>query len=132
MRMTFLQSVVLFLLLPRSLCAQLTSFIPTQEAQKISSSETMPAAQEVAPAQSAALQEKHPRLFWIMPTYAVSNNKMPVPLSSREKFRLFLKNTTDPFTIGYTAFEAGIQQRFTRIWAGCGGVRQATRGWIGR
>jgi len=108
MRMTFLHFVVL--LLPSGLCAQAISFISVQETQKTSPAETLPAAQDVAPGQSAAVQEQHPRLFWIIPTYAVSNNKSPHPLSSREKFRLFLKNTTDPYTIGYTAVEAGIQQ----------------------
>jgi hypothetical protein len=57
-----------------------------------------------------ATQEKYPRLFGVMPTYSVSNNKAPVALSSTAKFHLFIKDTTDPFTITYTAFIAGIQQ----------------------
>jgi hypothetical protein len=111
MRMTFVHFVVLLpLLLPSHLCAQGISIIPVENLQKITPAQTMPGAEEMLPPQTAAVQEKHPRLFWIMPTYAVSNNRSPVPLSSREKFRLFRKNTTDPFTIGYTAFQAGIQQ----------------------
>jgi len=111
MRMTFVHFVVLLVwLLPAHLCAQAISIIPVEDTQKIGPAQTMPAAPEALPPQTAAVQEKHPRLFWIMPTYAVSNNKSPVPMSPRETFRLFLKNSTDPYTIGYTAFQAGIQQ----------------------
>jgi len=57
-----------------------------------------------------AVKEKHPRLFWVMPTYSVSNSSFPSSLSSREKFRLAVQNATDPFTFGYIAANAGIQQ----------------------
>jgi len=69
-----------------------------------------PAAQEVQPRDRAAVKEKHPRLFWVMPTYTVSNSGFPSSLSSGEKFRLSVQNTTDPFTFGYIAVNAGIQQ----------------------
>lgn len=69
-----------------------------------------PNAQQVAPAPAPVNQEKHPRLFWIIPTYSVSNRKLPSRLSSQDKFRIFVKNGVDPFTFGYTAFEAGIKQ----------------------
>jgi len=68
------------------------------------------AAQDVQPRDRAAVKEKHPRLFWVMPTYAVSNSSFRSSLSSREKFRLSVQNTTDPFTFGYIAVNAGIQQ----------------------
>jgi hypothetical protein len=111
MRMTFVHFVVLLVwLLPDHLFAQAISLVSRQEMQKISPTDTIPRAPNTGSQQNAAVKEMHPRLFWIMPTYAVSNNKSPVPLSSREKFRLFLKNSTDPYTIGYTAFQAGIQQ----------------------
>jgi len=55
-------------------------------------------------------EEEHRRLFWIIPTYTVSNTKSPVSLSSHQKFRLFLKNTSDPYTIVTTALSAGVQQ----------------------
>lgn len=62
------------------------------------------------PRPGPALKEKHPRLFWVVPTYTVSNSTLPSPLSSREKFCLFVQNTRDPFTFGYTIVNAGIQQ----------------------
>ena len=108
MRMALLHLVVL--LLPSDGRAQGIPLIPAEEAQKASPAETIPAAQEAVPAQNPAVQEAHPRLFWIIPTYGVSNSRSPVSLSSHQKFRLFLKNTTDPFTIVSTAGSAGIQQ----------------------
>ena len=54
--------------------------------------------------------EKLPRLFWIIPTFTVSDSKTPTALSSREKFRMFFNNNTDPFTISYIAFTAGVAQ----------------------
>jgi hypothetical protein len=65
---------------------------------------------DVASAPSPATQEKHPRLFWIIPTYSVSNSKLPSRLSPPVKFRLFVKNATDPYNLGYTAFMAGVAQ----------------------
>jgi hypothetical protein len=59
---------------------------------------------------SSANQEKHPRLFWIIPTYSISNGKLPSLLSPHDKFRLFVKNATDPYTLGYTAFMAAVAQ----------------------
>ena len=54
--------------------------------------------------------EKLPRLFWIIPTFTVSDSKAPTALSSREKFRMFFDNSTDPFTISSIAFGAGLAQ----------------------
>ncbi len=55
-------------------------------------------------------REKHPRLFWILPTYTVADSKSARPLTAYGKFRLFVKDKTDPFTIGWVAFEAGLAQ----------------------
>jgi hypothetical protein len=54
-------------------------------------------------------------LFWIIPTYKVSNSKAPVSMSSPEKFRLFVRNTTDPSTIIYAGFTAGIKQADNKL-----------------
>jgi hypothetical protein len=45
------------------------------------------------------LEEEHPCLFWILPTYSVAESKSARPLTARGKFRLFVKDKTDPFTI---------------------------------
>ena len=67
-------------------------------------------AQQAPPAKSQKLEEEHPRLFWILPTYTVADSKSARPLTARGKLRLFVKDKTDPFTIGWVAFEAGLAQ----------------------
>ncbi len=49
-----------------------------------------------------------PRLFWIIPTYTVTNLRSPAPLTPNEKFHLVLADKTDPFNIGQIAVYAGI------------------------
>jgi hypothetical protein len=126
MRVNLSHFFALLLFLPSDVWAQGTPSIPTEEAQKSESVETVPVAKQVTPVQSPAVQEEHPRLFWIIPTYAVSNSKSPVPLTARLKFRLFVEGTTDPYTLGYTAFNAGLQQSSNDLsgygqgWAGYG------------
>ena len=110
MQMTFFSFLTFLLLLPNNVLAQEDSSIPAGQSQKAILGENVPGDQQVAPAQTPVVQEKHPRLFWILPTYTVSNSKVPISLSSGEKFRLFVRNTTDPFTITFTAFNAGVQQ----------------------
>jgi hypothetical protein len=98
MRMTFFSFLAFLLLLPNNVLAQGDSSIPAGQSQKAIPGENVPGDQQVAPAQTAVVREKHPRLFCILPTYTVSNSKVPISLSSGEKFRLFVRNTTDPFT----------------------------------
>jgi len=62
------------------------------------------------PARSQTLEDEHPRLFLILPTYTVVHSESPSPLTAREKWRLFVKGETDPFTFGWVAFEAGVAQ----------------------
>jgi hypothetical protein len=105
----------MLLLLPCVVWAQETETPrnPLEGAQKAKPVETIPT--EVVPAQSPGLPEEHPRLFWIIPTYKVSNSKTPVSMSSPEKFRLFVRNTTDPSTIAYAACTAGIKQADNKL-----------------
>jgi hypothetical protein len=65
---------------------------------------------QTPPAQDQKVEEKHPRLFWVFPTYTVVHIKSATPLTARGKWRLFFKNETDPFTFGWDALEAGIAQ----------------------
>jgi hypothetical protein len=110
MRMVAVLFLVLASLLPNNVLAQgCLSAFEGQGEEAIPTASTL-ADQHVSPVQNHALPEKHPRLFWILPTHTVSSSKLPVPLNSGEKFRLFLRNTTDPFTLTYTAFNAGVQQ----------------------
>jgi hypothetical protein len=61
-------------------------------------------------AKTADPDEKPPRLFWIIPTFTVSDSKTPIGLSSQKKLRMFFDNSTDPFSISYVAFTAGVAQ----------------------
>ena len=78
--------------------------------QAVSAEQGAPMAQQVPPAKSQKLQEEYPRLFWILPTYTVADSKSAFPLTARGKFRLFVKDNTDPFNLGWIAFEAGLAQ----------------------
>jgi hypothetical protein len=110
MRMTFFHFLVFLFLLTSNVLAQEGPSISVGQMQQATHPDTVLAAPQVRLAQSPAIQEKHPRLFWIIPIYTVSDSKLPISLSSGEKFQLFLKDTTDPFTLTFTAFNAGIQQ----------------------
>src|ERR1700740_1079095 len=101
---------ILILWLPLPVWAQSTLSALSEQVQNPISTQIATPAQHIATMQTPGVQEKHPRLFGIVPTYSVSNSKIPSSLSSRQKFHLFLKNTSDPFTLTYTAFNAGLQQ----------------------
>jgi len=109
MRALFLLVCALQSLLGNNLRAQSAPSVPAQFPLP-------PGAQQVqSPRDRPAVQEKHPRLFWVMPTYTVSNSSFQSSLSSGEKFRLSVQDTTDPFTFGYIAVNAGIQQANTNL-----------------
>jgi hypothetical protein len=80
----------------------------SSEAVRLESSSLV--IQQSPPAGSPKLKEEQARLFWILPTFSVADSKSVRPLTARGKFRLFVKDKTDPFTIGWVAFEAGLAQ----------------------
>jgi hypothetical protein len=61
-------------------------------------------------AKTTAQDEKPPRIFWIIPTYKVTESKTPTALTPHQKLRIVLNDLTDPYTIGYTGLMAGIAQ----------------------
>lgn len=76
-----------------------------------SSEQDVPAAGQ-APVLNSQIHEKEERhrLFWIFPTYTVAFSKSPPPLTAGGKWQLFVRDKTDPFTIGLVAAGAGIAQ----------------------
>lgn len=104
---TFLLVVMSFAIATR---AQSAPSVFSEQPQNPAPPEITAPVRHITPTQTPVVQEKHPRLFGIFPTYSVSNSQSPISLSSGEKFHLFLKNTTDPFSLTYTAFNAGLQQ----------------------
>jgi hypothetical protein len=58
----------------------------------------------------ASLDERPPRIFWIIPTYKVTESKTPPALTLHQKLKIVASDLADPYTIGFTAFMAGIAQ----------------------
>jgi hypothetical protein len=54
--------------------------------------------------------EEKQRILGVMATFNMTSNKQALPLSPAQKFQLFFKSATDPWTIGITAVSAGIGQ----------------------
>src|SRR5215472_17034058 len=108
--MGYLCVLVVLLFSASNTRAQQPTTSPPEETQSASPSPTVPAAQQPTPAQSSLQKEEHPRVFWIIPTHSVSNLKSAAPLSSREKFGLFVRISTDPFTIATNSIQAGVEQ----------------------
>ncbi len=50
------------------------------------------------------------RVFGVVRTFGITDDKNAPPLTSRGKFRIFIQNVTDPFTFVGTALQAGIEQ----------------------
>ena len=77
-------------------------------------------AQEAAPQSSSTQGHSKPtndtsppdseRVFGVVRTFGITNDKNAAPLTPRGKFRIFRQNVTDPFTFVGTAIQAGIGQ----------------------
>ena len=55
-------------------------------------------------------EQEHQRVWGIIPNFYVTYHADAAPLTTKLKFRLAWKSTTDPITIAGTAFLAGLQQ----------------------
>lgn len=55
-------------------------------------------------------EEEHQRVLGFIPNFYVTYHEDAAPLTTRLKFRLAWKSSTDPVTIAGTAFLAGLQQ----------------------
>ena len=55
-------------------------------------------------------EELHQRVFGFIPNFYVTYNREAAPLTTKLKFRLAFKSSTDPVTIAGTAFLAGLEQ----------------------
>jgi hypothetical protein len=68
------------------------------------------------------------RIFGVVPTYSITDARSLPPLKSREKFRLFVKGTLDPFPFVVYATQAGVEQaRNTHAGYGQGAAGYARR-----
>jgi Carboxypeptidase regulatory-like domain len=70
---------------------------------------------QVELAQEQLKDQEKQRVLGVIPNYYVSYVANAVPLNTRQKFQLAWKSTVDPFTFGFTAAIAGIEQAQNRF-----------------
>jgi len=73
-------------------------------------SQTRSAADKSAQEREIEKQEQSRRVLGVIPDFGVTNRQNASPLSSRQKFHLFVTEALDPGTIGVVAFQAGLSQ----------------------
>jgi hypothetical protein len=69
--------------------------------------------QEIAQEQFKDQEEQ--RVFGIVPNFYVSYDSAPAPLTSKQKFQLALRTTTDPVTLAAVSMIAGVNQATDRF-----------------
>ena len=102
--------VILSILSPSISWAQGSAVVNPKSSDVVRPEPTSVVIQQSPPAASTKHEGEQARLFWILPTFSVADSKSARPLSASGKYRLFVKDKTDPFTIGWVAFEAGLAQ----------------------
>jgi hypothetical protein len=55
-------------------------------------------------------KEQSQRVMGVLPQFGVTSRQNAPPLSSREKFHLFVKSAFDPVTVGVVGLQAGLSQ----------------------
>lgn len=66
--------------------------------------------EEQEQAEKELQQEEKQRILRVMPDFNMTNNQQALPLSSRQKFQLMFKSSTDPFIFVTAALVAGLDQ----------------------
>jgi hypothetical protein len=108
MRGSFYFIVILAILPPSISWAQGSDVMPPKSSEVVRLEPTSVVIQQSSPSASTKHEEEQARLFWILPTFSIADSKSARRLSAGGKFRLFVKDKTDPFTIGWVAFDAGL------------------------
>lgn len=70
-------------------------------------------------AEDEVKEEEQQRFFKVIPTFYVTYESHPAPLSTKLKFKLAWKSASDPFTLSAVGAVAGIEQA-NRQWRGYG------------
>jgi len=96
--------LVLFLVLVSFGAAQVVSDREQAAAAQSSSAQASP-----KPAQNTGAADSE-RMFGVVRTFGITNDKDAPPLTSRGKLRIFTQNVTDPFTFVGTGIQAGMGQ----------------------
>ena len=92
-----------------------SSQAPSSDASSSSSSQTgtqQPDQEKSKPltADEQLKQQEHQRVMGVMAAFNTTSNKDALPLSPKQKFKLFFKSATDPWPFMLNGFVAGIGQ----------------------
>lgn len=69
-----------------------------------------PAASQQQSEQQELKQEESQRILGVVPLFGVTSRHNPPPLTSRQKFHLFVKSAFDPFVFGAIGIQSAISQ----------------------
>jgi hypothetical protein len=88
-----------------------------------------PQEDERKKAQEQLDKQLHQRVFGVMATFNTTNNRDALPLSTRQKYKLFFKSASDPWPFALTAVSAGIDQAQNSFPAYGQGVEGYAKRW---
>ena len=95
---------------PQASPQQTSSSNPTAAPAPSSDSQTSTAEDERKKSQEQLDKQLHQRVFGVMATFNTTNNRDALPLTTRQKYKLFFKSASDPWPFALTAVGAGIDQ----------------------
>ncbi len=95
---------------PQTSPQQTSSSNPTAAPATSSGAQTSAAEDERKKAQEQLDKQLHQRVFGVMATFNTTNNRDALPLTTRQKYKLFFKSASDPWPFALTAVGAGIDQ----------------------
>ena len=102
------KSLTLLPLLFAFLLAGVAQDAPRQEEEKAAPLSSSPPKHSKSADQTSPPDSE--RVFGVVRTFGITNDRNAPPLTPRGKFRIFRQNVTDPFTFVGTALQAGIGQ----------------------
>jgi len=112
LRMRHTRTALVFLLLiaPLSLAQTPPEGAPSTPASSFPDPQEPGQRNPAATAKAEQQRKKPKRLFYVIPLYNVTFEKNPAPLTTADKFRIFGRDVTDPYTIVSVAAQAGLDQ----------------------
>jgi hypothetical protein len=72
--------------------------------------QSAPASQEPSGSSQSEAEKKPERIFGVVPAYSITDAQNAPPLTSKQKFHLFVSGTLDPFPFVVYALQAGVEQ----------------------
>jgi hypothetical protein len=72
--------------------------------------QSAPASQEPIGSPQSETEKKPERIFGVVPAYSITDAQNAPPLTSKQKFHLFVSGTLDPFPFAVYGIQAGVEQ----------------------